>query len=78
MRLLLWTLLRLGLVAVIVIVVASLFFGVAANPQVPTSGNVFVGCSFEGAGSSSFDLSYLGVTSADLDDAVDRSAPSGI
>jgi hypothetical protein len=78
MRLLLWTLLRLGLVAVIVIVVASLFFGVAANPQVPTSGNVFFGYSFEGAGSSSFDLSYLGVTSADLDDAVDRSAPSGI
>lgn len=40
--------------------VASLFFCVAAHSQVPTSGNVFFGYSFENAGSSSFDLSNLG------------------
>jgi opacity protein-like surface antigen len=42
------------------IAIASLFFCVTANSQIPTSGNVFFGYSFENASSSSFDLSNLG------------------
>lgn len=46
---------RLGQVTAIA--VASLFFCAAARAQVPTSGNVFFGYSFENAGTSSFDVS---------------------
>ncbi len=42
------------------VVAASVLFCVAANAQVPTSGNVFFGYSYENAGSSSFDLSNVG------------------
>ncbi|MFZ0773811.1 MAG: hypothetical protein WCA49_24890 [Candidatus Sulfotelmatobacter sp.] len=49
---------RLG--QLIAIVIASLMFGAVASAQVPSSGNVFLGYSFENAGSSSFDFSNLG------------------
>jgi opacity protein-like surface antigen len=39
---------------------ASLLCSVVAGAQVPTSGNVFFGYSYEKAGSTSFDLSNLG------------------
>jgi opacity protein-like surface antigen len=48
------------LIQTIAIGTACLIFSAAADAQVPTSGNVFFGYSFENAGSSSFDLSNLG------------------
>jgi opacity protein-like surface antigen len=48
---------RLG--QVIALVVASWAFSAAAAAQVPTSGNVFFGYSFENTGSSSFDFDNM-------------------
>jgi opacity protein-like surface antigen len=48
------------LVQITVGVAASFIFSAAAEAQVPTSGNVFFGYSYENAGASSFDLTNLG------------------
>jgi len=48
------------LVQITAVCAVSAVFCTAANAQVPPSGNVFFGYSFENAGSSSFDLSNLG------------------
>ncbi len=48
------------LVQVTAVAAISFVFCTAAGAQVPTSGNVFFGYSFENAGSSSFDLTNLG------------------
>ena len=47
-------------VQVIAFAAASFIFSTAAEAQVPTSGNVFFGYSYENAGASSFDLTNLG------------------
>jgi opacity protein-like surface antigen len=48
------------LVQVFAFAAASFIFSAAAEAQVPTSGNVFFGYSYENAGASSFDLFDLG------------------
>ena len=48
------------LVQITVVAAASFIFSAAAEAQVPTSGNVFFGYSYENAGASSFDLTNLG------------------
>jgi opacity protein-like surface antigen len=45
---------------IIAVAAVSFLFSSAANAQVPTSGNVFFGYSYENAGSTSFDQSNLG------------------